>query len=151
MHKSVSTLHIVLICALQFADFLRLCLSPQTTHAQSPFLCPVVFGINLIPFLIRYSLSTRCPLLGYALLYLCHYGVATVAVCGFGSWALAFHCGLPCQISPPTRSQTEASVCSTMEESTRSSSFYSLTLSANKHVIQICRYSLSAAADLADG
>ena len=28
-HKSVSfTLHIVLICALQFSDFLRLCLSP---------------------------------------------------------------------------------------------------------------------------
>ena len=31
-HKSVPfTPHIVLICALQFADFLRLCLSPRTT------------------------------------------------------------------------------------------------------------------------
>ena len=31
-HKSVSfTLHIELICALQFADFVRLCLSPRTT------------------------------------------------------------------------------------------------------------------------
>ena len=37
-----------------------------------------------------------------------------------------------------------------MGESTKSSSFYNPTLSANKHV-QICRFWLSAAADLADG
>ena len=53
-------------------------------------------------------------------------------------------------LSPPTPSQTEAQMCSTMGESTRSSSVYNPTLSANKHV-QICRFSLSAAADLADG
>ena len=40
----------VLICALQFADFLRLCLSPRTTSRTTPFLFPIVFSINLIPF-----------------------------------------------------------------------------------------------------
>ena len=62
------------------------------------------------------------------LLYLGHCADATVAVCGFGSWALVFHCGLPRQISPlpPTPSQTE--VCSTMIESIRLSSFHNPTL-----------------------
>ena len=41
-------------------------------------------------------------LFGYVLLYLGHCAVATVAICGFGSWALVFHCGLPRQISPLT-------------------------------------------------
>ena len=58
--KSVSfTPHIVLICALQFADFLRLCLSPRTTSRTISFLFPIVFSINLIPF-FRYLLSTCC-------------------------------------------------------------------------------------------
>ena len=58
---------------------------------------------------------------------------------------MVFHCGLPRQISPlpPTPSQTK--VCSTIGESTRPSSFHNPTLSANKHVVQICRSSLSAA------
>ena len=93
-------------------------------------------------------LSTR--LFGYVLLYtvLLYLGrcaVATVAVCGFGSWSLVFDCGLPRQISPlpPTPSQT--AVCSTMGESIRPSSFHNPTLSANKHVVQIYRSSLSAA------
>ena len=98
-HNSVFTPHIVLICALQFQIFSGCVCHLEQLHAQSPFLFPIVFGINLIP-LFRYWLSTRCPLLGYALLYLDHCTVATVAVCGFGSWALVFHCGLPCQISP---------------------------------------------------
>ena len=59
----------------------------EQLHTQSPFLFPIVFGIILIPF-FRYWLSTRCPLLGYALLYLGHCAIATVAVCGFCSWAL---------------------------------------------------------------
>ena len=64
---------------------------------------------------------------------------------GFGSWSLVFNCGLPRQISPlpPTPSQT--AVCSTMGESIRPSSFHNPTLSANKHVMQIYRSSLSAA------
>ena len=52
-------------------------------------------------------------------------------------------------LSSPHPSQTE--VCSTMRESIRPSSFHNPTLSANKHVVQICRFSLSAAVDgLAD-
>ena len=35
-------------------------------YTQSPFLFPIVFG--LIDSFLRYWLSTRCPLLGYALL-----------------------------------------------------------------------------------
>ena len=50
-HKSVSfTPHIVLICALQFADFLRLCLSPRTTTRTMSFSISIVFSINLNPF-----------------------------------------------------------------------------------------------------
>ena len=45
------TLHVVPICALQFADFLRLCLSPRTSRTIS-FSISIVFGINLIPFSI---------------------------------------------------------------------------------------------------
>ena len=62
-----------------------------------------------------------------------------------------FTAGCHVKSVPPTPSQTEAWVCSTMGESTRSSPFYNPTLSANKHVVQICRFSLSPAADLADG
>ena len=108
MHKSVSfTPHIVLICALQFNHFLRLCLSPRTTHAQSPFLFPIGFSINLIPFFdvcsVPYLLFFHPGCSGmfcYVLLYLGRCAIATVAVCGFGSWSLVFHCGMPRQISP---------------------------------------------------
>ena len=72
-------------------------------------------------------------------------GRKSCCLSGFGSWSLVFHCGMPRQISPlsPTPSQTE--VCSTMGESTRPSSFHNTTPSANKHVAQIYRSSLSAA------
>ena len=84
----------------------------------------LVFSINLIPFFdICSALVVLSPwLFGYVLLYLGHCVVATIAVCGFGSWSLVFHCGMPRQISPlpPTPSQTEA--CSTMGESIRPSS-----------------------------
>ena len=119
----------------------------EKLHAQSPFLFPIVFSINLIPFFDICSVlavfSTR--LFGHVLLYLGRCAVATVAVCGFGSWSLVFYCGMPRQISPlpPTPSQTE--VCSTMGESIRPSSFHNPMPSANKHVVQICRSSLSAA------
>ena len=50
-HKSVSFIpHIVLICALQFADFLRLCLSPRTTSRTISFSISNSFSINLILF-----------------------------------------------------------------------------------------------------
>ena len=118
-------------------------------HAQSPFLFPIVFSINLIPFLnICSKLAVLSPrLFGYVLLYLGHCAVATVAVCGFGSWSLVFHCVMARQISPlpPAPSQTEFEVCSTMGESIRPSSFHNPTTSASKHVLQICLSSLSAA------
>ena len=78
------------------------------------------------------------PGFGYLLLYLGRCAVATVAVCGFGSWSSVFHCGMVRQISPlppcaSTPSQT--AVCSTMGESIRPPSFHNPTLSANKHVV----------------
>ena len=121
----------------------------EQLHAQSPFLFPIVFSINLIPFfdICSVLLAVLSPrLFGYVLLYLGRCTVATVAVCGFGSWSLVFHCGLPRQISPlpPTPSQT--AVCYPMGESIRPSSFHNPTLSANKHLLQTYRSSLSAAA-----
>ena len=129
-HKSVSfppPLYWFVFCNLQI--FSGCACHLEQLHAQSPFLFPIVFGIHLIPFFdICSVLAVLSPgLFGYVLLYLGHCAVATVAVCGFGSWALVFHCGLPCQISPlpPTPSQTEQSeVCFTMGESIRPSSFH---------------------------
>ena len=98
----MSTPDIVPICALQICKlqiFSGCVCDLEQLDAQSPFLFPIVFGINLSPF-FRYWLSTRCPLLGYVLLYLGHGAFADVTVCGFGGWALVFHCGLPCKISP---------------------------------------------------
>ena len=119
----------------------------EQLYAQSPFLFPIVFSINLIPFFdICSELAVLSPgLFGYVVLYLGHRAVATVAVCGFGSWSLVFNCGMPSLISPlpPTPCQTE--VCSTMGESIRPSSLHNPTPSAKKHVVQICRSLLSPA------
>ena len=117
-HKSVSfTPHILLICALQI--FSGCVCHLEQLHAQSPFLFPIVFSINLIPFFEICSVLAVLPpgLCGFVHLYLGHCVVATVAVCGFGRWVSVFHCGLPRQISPlpPIPSQTEMS--STMGES----------------------------------
>ena len=60
-------------------------------------------------------------------------------------WWFTAGCHVKSLPLPPTPSQTE--VCSTMGERTRPSSFDNPTLSANKHVVQVCRFSLSAAAD----
>ena len=94
----------------------------EQLHAQSPFLFHIVFSINLIPFFDICSVLAvpSLGLFGNVLLYFFTWAFARsqqFAVCGFGSWALVFHCGLPRQISrlPPTPSQTE--VCSTMRES----------------------------------
>ena len=49
--SSVSGTNAFLICAFRSADFLRWCLFPKAQpHAQSLFLFPIVFGINLIHF-----------------------------------------------------------------------------------------------------
>ena len=97
----------------------------EQLHAQSPFLFPIVFSNNLIPFFDICSVlavfSTR--LFGYVLLYLGRCAVATVAVCGFGSWSLVFDCGMPRQIYPlpPTPSQTEVCSMISMGESLHTS------------------------------
>ena len=50
-YKSVSTPDIVLICALQLAYFLRLCLSPRTTSRTISFsISNSLWYFNLIPF-----------------------------------------------------------------------------------------------------
>ena len=66
-HKSVQCAEWTLICALQFADFLRLCLSPRTTSRTIFFSISNSFWYQFDAF-FRYWLSTRCTLLGYTLL-----------------------------------------------------------------------------------
>ena len=119
----------------------------EQLHAQSPFLFPIVFSINLIPFFdICSVIAVLSPgLFEYVLPYLGHCALATVAVCGIGSWSFVFHCGMPHRISPLPTTPSQTEVCSTMRESIRPSSFHNPTPSANKHVVQSCRSSLSAA------
>ena len=126
----------------------------EQLHAQSPFLFPIVFSINLIPFFNNCRVNNlNCSVLavlsprlfGYVLLYLGRCSFATVAVWGFGSWSLAFHCGMPRQITPLPRTPSQTEVCSTMGESIRPSSLHNPMPSAKKHVVQICRFLLSAA------
>ena len=107
-------------------------------HAQSPFLFPIVFSINLIPFFdICSVLAVLCPgsRFVYVLLYLGHCAVAPVAVRGFGSWSLVFHCGMALQTSPLPLTPSQTEVCCTMRESIRPSSFHNPKPSANKHVL----------------
>ena len=48
-HKSIQYAEwMTLPCALRFSDFLRFCLSPQTTPSTISFLFPIVFGNNWI-------------------------------------------------------------------------------------------------------
>ena len=119
----------------------------EQLHAQSPFLFPIVFSINLIPFFDICSVLAvlSSGLFGYVLLYLGHCAVARVAVCGFGSWSLVYHCGMPRQISPLPPAPSQTKVCSTMGESIKPSSLHNPTPSAKKHVVQSCRFLLSAA------
>ena len=228
---SLRTLYWFVLCILQI--FSGCVCHLEQLHAQSPFLFPIVFSINLIPFFdianIGSVLAVLSPgLFAFVLLYLGHCAVATVAVCGFGSWSLVLHCGMPRQISPlpPTPLSNRSALHEGRKHKTvvssqpnalreearhtnlpflaigchadclgerrtspfngieRSLSFavvikikflsvsattfptalslyiahdwrkhkHNPTLSANNHVVQICRSSLSAAADgLADG
>ena len=128
-HKSVSTPNIVLIC---------------------PFLFPIVFGINLMPLsiLAQYSLSFVL-VCAYLLGPLRGRNCSGLWALAAGLWCFTAVCHVKSLPLPPTPSQTE--VYSTMEESVRPSSFYNPTMSANKHVVQICHFLLSAATDgLAD-
>ena len=96
----------------------------EQLHAQSPFLFPIVFSINLIPFFDMCSVdllavfqpgcSGMCYFTCICATLLGPLRGRNSCCCGFGSWSLVFDCGVPRQISPlpPTPSQTE--VCSTI-------------------------------------
>ena len=149
-HKSVSfTPHIVLICVLQFKlqIFSGCVCHLEQLHAQSPFLFPIVF--SLIPFFDICSVfAVISPgLFGYVLLYLGHCTVATVAVCGLaaGLWCLTAGCHVKSPLFPQPPLKQKCARAPTMGESIRPSSLHNPTPSAKKHVVQICRSSLSAA------
>ena len=87
-------------------------------------------------------------LFGFVLLYLGRCAVASVAVCGFGRWFWCFTAG--CHVksllfpgSPNPLSNRP--VLHDWRKHTRPSTFHNPMLSANKHVVQICRSSQSAA------
>ena len=122
----------------------------EQLHAQSPFLFPIVFSINLIPF---FSILFFAQYLLYF-----HPGCSGLQLCSF-TWAaarsqellfvvlaggLVFHCGLPRQISPLPRITPRRSNRRVLQH-TRPSTFHNPMLSANKHVVQICRSSQSTA------
>ena len=106
------------------------CLLEQL-HAQSPFIFPIVFGVNLFPFFdICSVLALLSPgWLVYVLLYLGQCAVATsllfVALAA-GLWCFTAGCHVKSPLFPTTPSQTE--VCSKMGESIRPSSFHNPTL-----------------------
>ena len=83
-----------------------MCLSLEQLHSQSPILFQIVFGINF-DSVFRYLLNACCsvsPVVWACAALRGPLRRRTVAVCGFGSWALVFHCRMPRQIShfPPT-------------------------------------------------
>ena len=100
---SLRTLYWFVLCNLQI--FSGCVCHLEQLHAQSPFLFPIVFSINLIPFFdIKFCsvLAVLSPgLFGFVLLYLGRCAVATVAVfcCGFGRWFWCFTAG--CHVKSP--------------------------------------------------
>ena len=81
---SLRTLYWFVLCNLQI--FSSCVCHLEQLHAQSPFLSPIVFGNISISFFDIGACATRCPSLGYALLYhvyVDHCAVAPVAVSRF--------------------------------------------------------------------
>ena len=139
---SLRTLHWFVLCNLQI--FSGCVCQLEQLHAQSPFLFPIVFSINLIPFFdICSVLAVLSPgLFGYVLLYLGH--------CCLWFWRLVFgEIGVSLRDAtsnlPASPNPLSKELCSTMGESIRPSSLHNPTPSAKKHVVQICRSSQSAA------
>ena len=125
-------------------------------HAQSPFLFPIVFSINFIPFFdicpvdyllfFHHGCSCMCcftwaAALSQQLLFV----VLVAGLWKFGVSLRAATSYLPSSPNPPPPQPPQTAVCSTMGESIRPSSFHKPTLSVNKHVVRIYRSSLSAA------
>ena len=137
----------------------------EQLHAQSPFLFPIVFGINLIPFFdicsadlcILAAFQPGCSGLCY-LLYLGGCAVATVAVCGLaaGLWCLTAGCHVKSPLFPQPPLKQKCAPRSRWEKAYMRRHTYKLdrrlfhnpTLSANKQVVQICRSALSAAVQM---
>ena len=148
---SLRTLYWFVLCNLQI--FSGCVCHLEQLHAQSPFLFPIVFSINLIPFFdICSVLAVLSPgLFGFVLLYLGRCAVATVAVCGFGRWfgvsLRAATSNLPSSPDHPSTRRSNRRVL----QHTRPSTFHNPMLSANKHVVQICRSSQSAAVQTVQG
>ena len=119
----------------------------EQLHAQSPFVFPIVFSINLIPFFDICSVLSN-----FFLILFFRPGCSGAALlgplrgsnsCCLWFWQLVFGVSLrdatsnlPSSI-PPTPSQTEA--CSTKAESIRPSFLHNPTPSAKKHVSLPCR------------
>ena len=91
---SLRTLYWFVRCDLQI--FSGCVCHLEQLHAQSPFLFPIVFSINLIPFFdicsVDYLLFFHpgCSYLGR-----CAVATVHVAVCSIGSWYFVIRCGLP--------------------------------------------------------
>ena len=119
----------------------------EQLHAQSPFLFPIVFSINLIPFFdicsVDYLLffHPSCSGICAALLG----PLRGRNSCCLWFWQLVFGVLLRAATSNLPSYPSQTAVCSTMGESIRPSSFHNPTLSANMHVVQTYRSSLSAA------
>ena len=116
----------------------------EQLHAQSPFLFPIVFIINLIPF---FDTCSVLAVLSPGLFGLCSFTWAAaqsqlllfVVLAG----GLMFHCGLPRQISPLRITQSPFK--QTCAPAYKTVDFSQSNALANKHVVQICRSSQSAA------
>ena len=121
----------------------------EQLHAQSPFLFPIVFSINLIPFFdicsVDYLLFFHPGCSG-----MCCFTWAAArsqqllfVVLAAGLWCFTAGCHVKSPLFPQSLSNSRLHVV--LGESIRPTSFHNPTLSANKHVVQIYRSSLSAA------
>ena len=116
----------------------------EQLHAQSPFLFPIVFGINLIPFFdICSVLTVLSPgLFGFVLLDTWAAArsqllLFVVLAGGFGVSLRAATSNLPSSPDHPIPSQTD--VCSTIGESIQNRRLFTIQCSPriSAHVVQI--------------
>ena len=150
-HKSVSRiLYWFVLC--NFHIFSGCVCHLEQLHAQSPFLFPIVFSINLIPFFDICSVlavySTR--LFGYVLLHLGRWPQQLLfVVLAGGLWFLTAGCHIKSTLFPQPPLKQKCAPWSRWEKAyiqVRPSSFsQSNALREYKHCVQICRSSLSAA------
>ena len=133
----------------------------EQLHAQSPFLFPIVFSINLIPFFDICSVDLLavfqpgCSGMCYFTWAAARSQQLLFVVLAAGLWCLTAGCHVKSPLFPQPPLKTEVCSTITMGESihekayiqVRPSSFslFTFSLCANKHVVQICRSSLSAA------